>query len=157
VLIIAIIALRHPNKSATAAGTDTRTSTSIATSGPASGHSSGSRSHSRSSSPTTSRPSNSAIGSEPLVVLNDSGTSGIGAQAAQRFRAGGWTVTSVDENYQNNIASTVAYYDPAVSGAQRAALALQAQFPAIKRVVEKFTELPAGPVVVVLTPDYARS
>jgi hypothetical protein len=157
VLIVAIVALRHPNKSATAAGTDTRTSTTIATAAPPSGHKSGSRSHSRSSSPTTSHPGNSAIGSEPLVVLNNTGTSGIGAQAAQRFRSGGWTVTSVDENYQNNIASTVAYYDPSVSGAQRAALALQTQFPAIKRVVEKFAELPAGPVVVVLTPDYTQS
>lgn len=91
------------------------------------------------------------------MVLNNTGTSGVGAQAAQRFRTGGWTVTSVDENYQNNIASTVAYYDPAVSGAQRAALALQNQFPAIHRVVARFAQLPAGPVVVVLTPDYMQS
>ena len=29
------------------------------------------------------------------------------------------------------------------------------QFPTIKRVREKFAELPAGPLVVVLTPDYS--
>ena len=36
-----------------------------------------------------------------------------------------------------------------------AAQALQPQFPAIKRSKPKFAELPAGPVVVVLTPDYS--
>ncbi len=30
-----------------------------------------------------------------------------------------------------------------------------AQFPAIKRVVAKFSGLPAGPIVVVLTTDYS--
>jgi hypothetical protein len=58
-------------------------------------------------------------------------------------------------NLVNSIISTCAYYDPNVEGAQAAATALQAQFPAIKRVVPKFAELPAGPIVVVLTADYA--
>ena len=58
-------------------------------------------------------------------------------------------------NLTNNIVSTCAYYDPATPGAQAAAQALQTQFPTIKRVVPKFAELPAGPVVVVLTSDYS--
>ena len=57
--------------------------------------------------------------------------------------------------YDNQIVSTVAYYDPATPNAQAAATALKAQFPAIKRVVAKFAELPAGPLVVVLTSDYS--
>ncbi len=92
--------------------------------------------------------------SVPLVVLNNTTTAGLAKQAAQRFRAGGWTVTS-SGNLTNNIISTCAYYDPATAGAKAAAKALQAQFPTIKRVEPKFTGLPSGPVVVVLTPDYS--
>ena len=45
--------------------------------------------------------------------------------------------------------------DPSVTGAQAAAEALQSQFPAIKRVKERFGGLPGGPIVVVLTSDYS--
>jgi hypothetical protein len=61
------------------------------------------------------------------------------------------------DNYQNDILSTCAYYDPSVDGAEAAAQALQQQFPAIKRVKPRFAELPSGPIVVVLTPDYSES
>src|SRR5256885_1169317 len=37
----------------------------------------------------------------PLIVLNNTTTTGLAAQAAQRFEAGGWTVTDVS-NYQNS-------------------------------------------------------
>lgn len=89
----------------------------------------------------------------PLVVLNDTTVTGLAQQAQQTFQAGGWTVSSVG-NLTNDIISTCAYYDPTVTGAEAAATALRAQFPAIKRVQPKFAGLPAGPVVVVLTPDY---
>ena len=98
----------------------------------------------------------------PLVVLNNSTTAGLAAQAAHRFEAGGWRVTSFG-NYQNDISSTCAYYDPNVSGAKAAAQALQAQYPTIKRVAPRFTPdagaepLPSAPVVVVLTGDYSAS
>jgi hypothetical protein len=65
-------------------------------------------------------------------------------------------VTSVG-NMTNNILSTCAYYDPSTAGAKEAAQALQAQFPTIRRVEPRFPELPAGPVVVVLTPDYSAT
>ena len=42
-----------------------------------------------------------------------------------------------------------------IAGLSAAATALQAQFPAIKRVVAKFSGLPAGPIIVVLTSDYS--
>jgi hypothetical protein len=89
----------------------------------------------------------------PLVVLNNTTITGLAQQAAAQFRAGGWTVTSYG-NLQNDIISTCAYYDPSVPGAQASATALRQQFPAIKRVVPKFPQLPAGPIVVVLTSDY---
>ena len=76
-------------------------------------------------------------------------------QASKRFESGGWTVTKFD-NYQNDIISTCAYYDPDVSGSKAAAQALQKQFPTIKRVEPQFSELSSwnSPVVVILTPDY---
>jgi hypothetical protein len=108
------------------------------------------------SSPKPSSHSSSpgAVGSLPLVVLNNTTTPNLARDAAQRFEAAGWTVTSYDENYHNDILSTAAYYDPSVEGAKEAATALQKQFPTIKRVVPKFEGLPDGPVVVVLTTDY---
>src|SRR5439155_10104748 len=95
--------------------------------------------------------SGASVKDVPLVVLNNTTVGGLAAGAAHRFEDGGWTVTSFG-NYQNDILSTCAYYDPSSAGAQAAARALQRQFPTIKRVEPKFPELPAGPVVVVLTP-----
>jgi hypothetical protein len=90
----------------------------------------------------------------PLVVLNNSLISGLAGQASQRFQAAGWTVSSVG-NLQNDIISTCAYFDPNDPAAKPAAKALQREFPTIKRVRPKFPQLPAGPVVVVLTSDYS--
>ncbi len=87
-------------------------------------------------------------------MLDSTGNPSLAQTAAARFRAGGWTVTSTAE-LTNDILSTVAYYDPAVPGAQSAAEQLQQQFPVIRRVVTRFAELPAGPIVVVLTSDYS--
>jgi hypothetical protein len=153
VLVVAIIALSHPRQRATVAGSATRT---IITTVTPSASSSPAPSQSPSSSPTVpaSSGSSSSAGKQPLVVLNNTTVTGLAGKAAARFEAGGWTVTSYG-NYQNTILSTCAYYDPAVPGAQAAALALQQQFPAIKRVVAKFAGLPAGPIVVVLTDDYS--
>jgi hypothetical protein len=88
------------------------------------------------------------------VVLNNTSKTGLADTASARFTAGGWTVTSTG-NLANDILSTCAYYDPNTANAQAAATALMAQFPAIKRVVAKFSGLPAGPIVVVLTNDYS--
>jgi hypothetical protein len=150
VLIVALFALRQPQQHGAQAGTATGTRTTPAASTP----------HARSTAPATSNPatpttstSPAAPGELPLIVLNNTTVQGLAQQASQTFQAGGWTVTRY-ANYTNDIASTCAYYDPAVAGAEQAATALRAQFPAIRRVVPKFAELPAGPIVVVLTPDY---
>lgn len=155
VLAVAIFALREP-KGHVSAGSDTRTTTVLSTVG--STPNSPGTSRRSSSAPSSSSRSGSSAGTNakslPLVVLNTTATSGLGRQAAQRFENGGWTVTRF-AGYQNNIVSTCAYYDPSVAGAKAAAEALQKQYPTIKRVKEKFAELPSGPVVVVLTSDYS--
>ncbi len=87
-------------------------------------------------------------------MLNNTTTPGLAADASQRFEDGGWTVSS-QGNLTNTIISTCAYYDPATANAKAAARVLQSQYPTIKRVRPRFDGLPAGPIVVVLTPDYA--
>lgn len=87
-------------------------------------------------------------------MLNAVGTPNLATSAATQFEQAGWTVTEISD-YTNNFLSTAAYYDPSVRGARRAAHALQREFPFIKRVVPRFPQLPAGPVVVVLWSDYS--
>ncbi len=94
------------------------------------------------------------VNSVPLIVLNNTNRNGLAETAAASFRAGGWTVTSTG-NLNNSILSTCAYYDTSDPADHVAAAALQAQFPAIKRIEPKFSGLPAGPVIVVLTTDYS--
>lgn len=167
-LIVAFIALRNPKQTSTAAGTATVTHSVPASASAPSAPSSAPRTSSPPKSPSTHAASSapkptktSAVGSLPLVVVNDTTTPNLARDAAQRFEGGGWNVTTYDESFQNNIASTAAYYDPDVSGAQQAALALQKQYPTIKRVAPRFAPaaggdpLPDGPVVVVLTSDYS--
>jgi LytR cell envelope-related transcriptional attenuator len=125
------------------------TSTSAAPTTPAS-----STPASTTASTTTNTTANTTVVKQPLVVLNNTDTTGLADTAKTRFEAGGWTVTGTG-NLVNDIISTCAYYDPNVAGAQAAAAALQAQFPAIKRTAAKFDGLPAGPIIVVLTTDYS--
>jgi hypothetical protein len=95
----------------------------------------------------------SAAKQVPLIVLNNTSTTGLAAGAEARFEAAGWTVTHID-SLHDNIATTCAYYDPADAGAKQAAEELQREFPTIKQVEPRLSDLPQGPVVVVLTWDY---
>lgn len=163
VAIVAVIALREPNGHVDSAVTNTTTRTVVpsgkstpAPSGrtkPATGTASKPPASTSSGGSGTDSGTNSTK-SVPLVVLNNTTTPKLAQQAADRFSAGGWTVSSVG-NLRNDIISTCAYYDPSDADAKPAAMALQKQFPTIKRVQPKFPELPDGPVVVVLTPDYS--
>jgi hypothetical protein len=154
VAVVALVALRHPNgrqakpvalrTTATATATSTVTATKTVPKSPAPHTTPGSAS-------SASSPSAHPI---PLVVRNSTSSQGLADTARQRFVAGGWTVTSTG-NITNDIISTCAYYDPNIPGAQQGAEQLQQQFPAIKRIKEKFPELPDGPIVVVLATDYS--
>jgi len=157
--VIAIIALRGPNGNSVKAGSRVPGSsvTPSATTSTTPGHSH-SHSASASRSPSGSASSSTGAAREPLVVLNNTTTTGLAKQAKRTFQRGGWTVTAAS-NYQNDILSTCAYYDPSVAGAKAAAEALQRQFPGIKRVEPQFAELSSwhSPIVVILTPDWASS
>ncbi len=163
VLVIAIFALREPNghvgsaAPAPTSGGAKNTSPAKQSTPPRSGSTGGTANNTGSASTpgsgTNTQAAPDSLKSVPLVVLNNTTVAQLAQQAADQFRAGGWTVTSVG-NLQNEILSTCAYYDPNDPQAKAAAQALQQQFPVIKRTKAKFPELPAGPVVVVLTPDY---
>ncbi|MHA3701990.1 LytR C-terminal domain-containing protein [Jatrophihabitans sp. YIM 134969] len=145
------VTLPRDSASASPSGTPSATGSPTTTSPGATG--SGSASATTSTSASTSSAAGGAIGSQPLVVLNNTRQVGLAQQAAATFTQGGWKVSDTG-NLDQDILSTCAYYDPSVPGAQAAAEALMQQFPAIKRTKEKFGALPAGPVVVVLTADY---
>ena len=99
-------------------------------------------------------PAPALASSLPLIVLNNTARAGAQIVAQQEFEKGGWTVSYVS-TLDNQILSTCVYYDPANPTALAAAERLQQQFPAIKRVASRFAELPAGPLVIVLTSDFA--
>ena len=88
-----------------------------------------------------------------LIVANNTGQDGLASTAEARFVAKGWKVTDVT-NVTGGILSTCAFYDPRSSVNRIAAEALRKQFPAIKRVEPRFSRLPTGPIVVVLTTGY---
>ena len=90
----------------------------------------------------------------PLIVLNNTASAGAQNVAEQEFEKGGWSVSYVS-TLDNQILSTCVYYDPGIPNTLAAARRLQQQFPTIKRVVPRFAELPPGPLVVVLTSDFA--
>lgn len=158
VAVVAVIALQHPNgrqaksvslrtSTVTATATATTTATPTATAR---------KSPSATTHPPTTATSSPASKNVPLIVLNSSTIGGLAETAKQQFVNGGWTVTYTG-NLTNDILSTCAYYDPSDPANQQAALALQQQFPAIKRVKERFADLPPGPIVVVLTSDYSSN
>ena len=159
VLVIAVLALRDPKSHVTAGPPSASTAaasaskTSVSSSSGSSKKSAG-KSSAGDSSASSASVTATGVKSVPLVVLNNSETSGLAKRAANEFRDGGWTVSSTG-NLSNNIVSTCAYYDPDVAGSKAAARALADQFPTIRRVKERFAELPSGPVVVVLTPGYS--
>lgn len=158
-LVVAIFALRSPrgpHGAQQAASTSSAASTTAARPSAAPRSTAGRSTPAQASGSATPSGSSAAAGLKavPLVVLNNTTTPGLASLAAQRFKAGGWTVSGTG-NLTNDIASTCAYYEAGNTQAEAAAKALQIQFPTIKRVREKFSGLPAGPVVVVLTPDYS--
>lgn len=156
VLLIAIVALREPKGHVAANGTPSSVGKQSTTG--TSAHRSSTPAKRSGSTPPRRGDAQSSVAAKsfPLIVLNNTTVQGLAKRAAKLFETGGWTVTRYD-NYQNDILSTCAYFDPSVRGAKAAAEALQQQFPTIRRVKPRFAELPSGPIVVVLTPDYSAS
>lgn len=156
IAVIAVLALNHPKgrQAANAAQTGSLTpSTQASSSKPKVTAPRTTPAASPTQSLNTPNTSTSSADKLPLIVLSNTSAVSSGTAAA-RFEQGGWTVTD-SSTFDGSILSTAVYYDPNVTGALAAAEALQAQFPVIQRVKEKFVGLPEGPIVVVLTSDYS--
>jgi hypothetical protein len=149
--IVAVVAARNPH--GRQVSSSVRVSVSTVTMHPGS---------TRFSTPSTSaQPSTSSKSSKPrpsrpqnaIYILNNTTQPDLGTITAAKFRAKGWHVVG-SEQYSNDIISSAAYYDPADPTNLAAAQKLQADFPGIVRVVPRFPELPAYPIVVILNPDF---
>lgn len=94
-----------------------------------------------------------AVVRPPLTVLNNSTISGLGADAASRFGAKGWTIADVSGISGRYRYSTV-YYGP---GQIDAARELMRQFPAISVLEPRslYPHLPGKGLTVVVTRDFA--
>jgi hypothetical protein len=86
----------------------------------------------------------------PLTVLNNSTRNKLADRAAARYRASGWPV-KLTGNFRGRIVATTVYYAP---GQRASAQLLQRMFPAIERVLPRFTGLPGSGLTVVLTRAY---
>ncbi len=159
-VIIAVIALNHPQGRQTAkasVGVSSASTSTSATPKPTA------KATTPSAAPSSSRASSSAppnstpvtASTRPAVlVLNNTSDPTLTQKAVSRLTAGGWTATD-GGSFDGSILSTAVYYDPSTTSAQEAAIALQAQFPAIQRVKQKFDGLPQGALILILTSDYS--
>jgi hypothetical protein len=106
-----------------------------------------------SSPPATTTPSRSqppARRGPEVVVLNQSGGSGLARRVADRVRRAGWTVRQTG-TFRGNVSTTTVYYP---SGRGDAARELAKQLPGNPRVKERFSNLSATRLTIVLTDDY---
>lgn len=86
----------------------------------------------------------------PVTVLNNSRRTGLAARAAGQLSGGGWPIRSVG-NFTGRIPVSTAYYAP---GQESVARALARQFPAIQRVLPRFSGLPGSGLTLVVTREW---
>jgi len=100
---------------------------------------------------TTPPPSTAAAPRGPeVVVLNQSGGSGLASRVADRVRKAGWTVKQTG-SFRGTVSTTTVYYP---SGLSAEARELAKQLPGEPRVKERFSNLSATRLTIVLTDDY---
>ena len=100
-----------------------------------------------SASATTSGATASAL---QVVVLNQSGRTGLGRKVSDTLTAAGWTVVAVG-NFRGSVPATTVYY-PAGDEADAAALA--AVLPGTDRIRPRFGNLSTTRLTVVVTTSY---
>ena len=106
-----------------------------------------------SSAPTTSTPEQSATPDPDrpqVVVLNQSGGSGLAGRVADRVREAGWKVHKTG-NFNGTVSTTTVYYPAGLRGPARA---LAKDLPGDPRVMERFSNLSETRLTIVLTDDY---
>ncbi len=94
-----------------------------------------------------------AVDKVPVVVLNQTGISGLAAQFQKELEAGGWTVAGIDD-FRGNVPATTVYFPP---GMRPAAKALMEQFPQIGRIRPAFSGISTTQLTVILGKDFPTS
>jgi hypothetical protein len=102
---------------------------------------------STSASATTSGTTASAL---QVVVLNQSGRSGLGRKVSDTLTAAGWTVVAVG-NFRGSVPATTVYYP---AGDESDAAALAAVLPGTDRIRPRFGNLSTTRLTVVVTTSY---
>ena len=87
-----------------------------------------------------------------VVVLNQSGGSGLASRVADRIRKAGWTVKSTGP-FNGTVSTTTVYFP---NGMRRQAVSLAAELPGEPRVKERFSNLSQTRLTIVLTNDYGK-
>jgi hypothetical protein len=87
-----------------------------------------------------------------VVVLNQSGGSGLANRVANRIRQAGWTVNKIGP-FNGTVSTTTVYYP---NGMRGQAVSLAAALPGEPRVKERFSNLSQTRLTIVLTNDYGE-
>jgi len=87
-----------------------------------------------------------------VVILNQSGGSGLAGKVADRVREAGWTVNRTG-NFRGTVSTTTVYYPSTMRGD---ALNLARALPGDPRVKERFSNLSQTRLTIVLTDDYGE-
>lgn len=94
-----------------------------------------------------------AVAKVPVVVLNQTTTTGLAAVFRAQLRAGGWKVPAIGD-FRGNVPATTVYYPP---GLKAAAKALMAQFFQVGRIRPAFAGISATQLTVILGKDFPTS
>jgi hypothetical protein len=92
-----------------------------------------------------------AVIARPAVtVLNNSRRTGLAHRVAAQVESRGWPVARVG-NFTGRIPESTIYYS---AGRHAAAVAFAREFPAVRRVLPRFSGLPGSGLVLVVTRDW---
>jgi hypothetical protein len=86
----------------------------------------------------------------PLTVLNNSRRTGLAHEVAAEVGRRGWPIAQVG-NFTGRIPVSTVYYPP---GEEPLARLLARQFPAVQRVLPRFTGLPGHGLTLVVTREW---
>lgn len=100
--------------------------------------------------PTPPGPAETPAPAAEVVVLNQTGRSGLAASVAERLRSKGWTVSGVGD-FHGVVPATTVYYP---AGQQASARAAAKSLPTPARLRPRFGNLSTSRLTVVVTDSY---
>ena len=89
----------------------------------------------------------------PVIVLNQTGISGLAAKFQKELEAAGWTVSGIDD-FVGNVPATTVYFPPDM---RPAAKLLMREFPVVGRIRPAFSGISTTQLTVILGKDFPTS